>query len=181
MRLADSLPASVVEEWVLERTNILRRAEAMGRALSQPERDRLDVLHAKRIEEYLDRGAGVCWMRDARIADLVEGALLYFDRVRYDMMAWCVMPNHVHVVFSPLGNYGLSSILHSWKSYTSTSANRLLDRTGTFWQSESYDHLVRGPEDLANQVRYVLSNPRAAGLSDWKWVGCRAPQPSSGP
>ena len=66
--------------------------------------------------------------------------------------------------------FELSGILHSWKSYTSTKANKLLGRTGDFWQSEYYDHIIRNEEDFYNQLNYILSNPEKAGLENWPWV-----------
>src|SRR5205823_9596566 len=80
------------------------------------------------------------------------------------------MPNYVHAIVRPLGHYTLSEILHTWKSFTANRANRLLDRSGKFWQPESYDHLIRGEQDLRNRVRYVLENPQKAGLKSWPWV-----------
>jgi REP element-mobilizing transposase RayT len=112
-------------------------------------------------------------MRDQRVARLVAGALTHFDGERYGLLAWCVMPNHVHAVFRPLEGFALSAILHSWKSFTASAANRVLGRKGEFWQAESYDHLVRDGDDLANQVRYVAQNPCKAGLAEWPWVGGR--------
>jgi hypothetical protein len=84
------------------------------------------------------------------------------------------MPNHVHVVFRASPGRELSEILHSWKSFTAKECNKLLGRTGEFWQRESFDRIVRDSEDFERRVRYVLDNPVAAGLEDWKWVGGRA-------
>jgi REP element-mobilizing transposase RayT len=97
--------------------------------------------------------------------------LLHYDRVRYLLLAWCVMPNHVHVVFRPMENHTLAQIVQTWKSYSAHKANRLLGRSGEFWQREYYDHLVRDEADLHRIVRYVLENPRKAKLADWPWVG----------
>ena len=92
------------------------------------------------------------------------------------------MPNHVHVVIQPFAgktttagtavpHSELSEILHSWKSFTSKEANKLLRRSGDFWQAEYYDHLIRDESDFRHAVRYVLDNPIKAGLRNWKWVG----------
>jgi REP element-mobilizing transposase RayT len=71
----------------------------------------------------------------------------------------------------PTPGYDLPKIVHSWKSFTAKEANRLIGRTGQFWQPEPYDHLIRDEVDLQRQVEYVLSNPVRAGLKNWKWVG----------
>jgi REP element-mobilizing transposase RayT len=110
-------------------------------------------------------------MKRDDVAALVAGALRHFEGIRYRLFAWCVMPNHVHTVVQPLSGYDFPCIVHSWKSFTAKEANRVIGRTGHFWQPEPYDHLVRDEEDFGRQVEYVLSNPSRAGLRDWKWVG----------
>jgi type I restriction enzyme, R subunit len=171
-RLADALPQHVVAEWKQEREEIVRRAEQAGRKLSASENKRLQALFSDKVEKYLDAGHGKCWMRRPEIATMIENSLKHFDGDRYRLIAWCVMPNHVHVVVMPIGAHELHEIVHSWKSYTANQANRMLNRTGMFWQPEPYDHLIRDEEDLIHSVEYTLSNPEAAGLKDWKWVGC---------
>ena len=124
---------------------------------------------AKRLEQYLDSGAGACYLKNAKIADMLAEALRRFDSDRYRLFAWCIMPNHVHVVVQPMDNFQLQDILHSWKSYSSQMANRILGRKGTFWQREYYDHLLRERE-LGRAIAYTAENPRKAGLHNWKWV-----------
>jgi REP element-mobilizing transposase RayT len=125
---------------------------------------------AARIEEYFDRGAGACFLNDPRIGELVADALRFWHGKRYRLVAWCVMPNHVHVICTLLPGQGLAAVLQSWKSFTARRANAILGRTGTFWQREYYDRLIRDKEELARAVRYVVSNPERAGLKDWRWV-----------
>src|SRR5262249_5650451 len=79
------------------------------------------------------------------------------------------MPNHVHVVVQPLPGFELEKIVHSWKSFTANRANKILNRQGSFWQVEYYDHMVRDEGDLDHAVNYAWSNPENAGLSDWRW------------
>ena len=169
-RLTDSLPKHVVEEWERERRDIVANAQQQGRELSNLDRQRLAKLFSDKVEQYLDLGAGECWLRDERIATITRDALLFFNGIRYDLIAWCIMPNHVHVVVHPKAGFDLSGILHSWRSFTATKANQLLRRRGQFWQPESYDHLIRDQADLENQVRYVEENPFKAMLANWRWV-----------
>ena len=169
-RLADSLPEEVLADWNFERRNIFLVARQQGRELTDVEYERLAKLFSEEVESYLDAGHGNCWMRDNRIAEIVREALLRFEHQRYELDAWCIMPNHVHAVVRPIGQWALSEILQTWKSFTAKEANRILDRTGAFWQSESYDHLIRDEDDLRNQIRYVLENPLKAGLQDWGWI-----------
>lgn len=111
-------------------------------------------------------------MRQPEIAALIEGALKYFDGDRYDLFAWSVMPNHVHVLLRPRAGHELDEIVHSWKSFTAKEANRLLGRQGSFWQEEYYDHLIRDADDFNHQLRYVLENP-TKGKASAKWTGSR--------
>ncbi|MDR1279857.1 MAG: transposase [Opitutaceae bacterium] len=170
-RLVDSLPKHVLVGWMTERDDIVRRAEAAGRPLSLTEQGRLDELYSERVEAYLDSGEGECWLARNEIAALVHDAILHFHGERYELLAWCIMPNHVHVILRPFNGYTLKSIVHSWKSWTAHQANRCLERTGAFWQEEYYDHLVRDEADYEHALEYLLANPVKAGLRDWQWVG----------
>jgi tRNA threonylcarbamoyl adenosine modification protein (Sua5/YciO/YrdC/YwlC family) len=173
-RLADALPGDVVAKWEFDRREIAARARRQNRELTEAEEQRLAELFSQKVESYLDAGHGECWLRDERIARMVRDALLHFQAQRYDLVAWCIMPNHVHAIVRPMGKHALSEILHSWKSFTAQRANRFLTREGKFWQPESYDHLIRNEQDFRNQVRYVLENPNKAGLKSWPWVDARA-------
>ena len=167
---------------LFERNNIVKTAQQMKRPLSTMEEQRLAHLYSEKVERYLNAGNGSCYMKDPRIASLVRNALFHFDDKRYSIAAWCVMPNHVHVVVTPFSGRKttagtavphpeLPAILHSWKSFTSKEANKLLNRSGDFWQAEYYDHMIRDHDDFRHAVRYVLNNPIKAGLKNWKWVG----------
>jgi REP element-mobilizing transposase RayT len=125
----------------------------------------------EKAERCLDSGLGKCHMHDPRIANIVADAIRHFRGTRYELLAWCVMPNHVHVVFSPLGGNKLNGIVHSWKSFSALLANRLLGRRGDFWQREYFNHLVRNNASLRKIIRYVKENPRKAGLKNWPWLG----------
>lgn len=150
IRLADALPSWLPAKWQEEL-----------RTLGEEERERELRI---RIEKYLDAGHGACWLGRHDVGRLVETALLFFDEQRYRLIAWCVMPNHVHIVVETVEGWTLGQLAHSWKSYTSKEANRFLQRTGVFWQREYYDRAVRDAEHYANLVRYVEQNPVKAGL-----------------
>ncbi len=169
-RLADSLPRALLEAWVGEREDIIATARQMGRPLSEQEERRLQDLFSEKVEKHLDAGHGACWMARDDIARIVADVLRQFDEERYRLFAWCVMPNHVHVVLQPLAGHELPQILHSWKSFTANAANKALERKGSFWQPEYYDHLIRNEEDLWRSIQYVLQNPAGARLQGWKWV-----------
>jgi REP element-mobilizing transposase RayT len=169
-RLADSLPASALERFRFERANIVFRAQQTDRDLTSQERTRLEELYSERVQAWLDAGHGACHLRHPEIAGLVRDALSYFEDVRHRIHAWCIMPNHVHVIVQPLGTHSLSRILNSWKGFTGNRACAMLGISAPFWMKESYDHIVRDARDYEHQLNYVLSNPTRAGLRNWPWV-----------
>ena len=130
----------------------------------------------RKIEAYLDKGYGECHLRDPRIADLVQENLWHHDGVKYRLLAWVIMPNHVHALVE-IWNTPLGEVLKSWKSYTSKAANKLLGRTGTFWEEDYFDRYLRDGNHYRRVVRYIESNPAKAGLAkapeQWAWSSAR--------
>src|SRR5258707_1370202 len=144
-RLADSLPKEVLFKIQGERADRLRRllAQQTATEMLQTTKSKSAALHDierdyfRKMEDYLDKGSGECWLHRPDIADLAASALLFFEGARYQLKAWVIMPNHVHVVFWPVPNHTVSAILKSWKGYIAREANRFLGRSGhTFWQPE---------------------------------------------
>lgn len=132
-----------------------------------------DVEYRKRVERYLDAGHGECWLKDERIADLLEESLKFHNGKKYRLSSWVVMPNHVHFLVTPLEGNDLSGILHTLKSYTAHEANKILGRSGQFWQREAFDRYIRNEKHFSNTVRYIEENPVKARLcvhsSLWKY------------
>lgn len=176
-RLADSIPESAREAIRMERDDIVRTAEHLRRPLTESEQLRLERLQSERIEELLHAGSGSCALKDDRCAAVVAECIGHFDGQRYDLFAWCVMPNHVHAVFKAHAGFALGRILHGWKSFTVNQCNNILGRTGPFWMEESYDRLIRDDDEFQRFVNYTLENPSKAGLLNWKWVGRDAWRP----
>ena len=170
-RLADSLPLELGQQISTAREQLIAAAKQENRDLSSIERRLLEALHTEKMERLLNAGHGECHLKDDRCARIVADALAYFDGDRYQLHAWCVMPNHVHVVITVKPGQQLAAILHSWKSFTAKACNKALSRSGEFWMDESFDRLVRDDSEYARFVRYTLDNPASAGLADWKWVG----------
>jgi REP element-mobilizing transposase RayT len=116
---------------------------------------------------------GSCALSVLEVATMVQSTLRHFDGERYALVAWCLMPNHVHVILTPFTGQLLSEILRSWKGYSARQANQLLDRTGPFWEREYFDHLIRTADEVERFARYVEDNPVEARLcatpSDWPY------------
>ena len=172
-RLADSLPAHKVAQLKHERQAILEQARAAKSPLTWYEEEQLLARYCDKVESLLDAGHGACWLSQPDVAGLMANALNHFADQRYELYAWVVMPNHVHAVVWPMPGHTISDILHSWKSFTSKSANKHLHRKGDFWQRESFDHWIRDDVERARLVAYVENNPIKAGFckrpEDWKW------------
>ena len=139
--------------------------------------DEVSAIIYERVEKYLDAGYGECWLRVPAIAKLTENALLHFDDQRYRLLAWCIMPNHVHALIETRKGFPLPDILHSWKSFTSQQANRRLRRDGVFWEREYFDRYIRDAEHYIRMIAYIEENPVQAGLarvkSDWLWSSAK--------
>ena len=162
-RLSDSIPADVVVGWKNELA--LTGKEAASDPRCAELRDR--------IERYAGQGHGACWLRDGRVADQVENALLHFDGVRYRLLAWVIMPNHVHALIGTMLGFPLEGVMHSWKSFTAKKMNRILGRSGQVWEQNYFDRYIRDEKHLATVVDYIEQNPVKAGLVDsadeWRW------------
>jgi len=161
-RLIDSLPESLRAEW-----------EHLFRIEDDQQRRR-------QFEAYLDRGRGKCYLRQERIASLVQDALLFRHGSGYDLRAWVIMPNHVHVLFR-VGAIPMAQIVEGWKRFTSKEANRILNRRGAFWQAGYWDTYMRDAEHESKVRRYIESNPtrafRIRDPKDWAWSSARYRDP----
>jgi len=180
-RLADSLPKEVLLRLEREKAERLRRLVDLaqrGETLNDSEAAIARDLNRK-IERYLDRGAGACHLGRSDLADLVANTLRHFHQSRYLLHEWVVMPNHVHALVWPMPNHLLGDILKSWKQFTSHRAKEILVwGAEPFWQPESYDHWIRDDEEKVRIARYIRHNPVSARLcarpADWRWssAGC---------
>jgi REP element-mobilizing transposase RayT len=154
-RLADSLPAETLE-----------KIRARSAPISDADRD-----------AFLDAGHGACWLRGPTIARIVEDALIHFDGARYRLIAWTIMPNHVHALIEPKDDCVLGSIVSSWKRFSGRMANRHLGRSGPFWQDDYWDTYIRNDRHLASAVAYIEHNAVKAGLAldaaSWPWCHAR--------
>jgi REP element-mobilizing transposase RayT len=161
-RLADSMPQEVLERW---------RNETHS-----------DAAFRKRVEEYLGSGYGECWLKRREVAAIVREALKFHEGKKYELRSWVIMPNHGHVLFAPFPKIHLPDVMHSIKSYTAHEANKIIGRTGQFWQEESFDRYIRNAKHYGAVVRYIENNPVKAGLcgspEEWEfssaWTGAQA-------
>jgi len=163
-RLADSLPQEKLarlEEELRELPETLRGAE-----------------RRQRIEQWLDAGMGCCALRHPEMASQMRAALQHFDGQRYRLIAWCIMPNHVHILmktFAPIAR-----IVQGWKSVTARWALARNEERGLgipdskrLWMRDYWDRYIRNDGHFESVVLYIHQNPVNAGLceraEDWPW------------
>jgi len=165
--LADSLPRHAVEAMAAD-------IKAIPPMLRDPEKE-------KRVNAYLDAGYGSCVLREPLIAEMVQQALLHFSGKRYTLHEWCVMPNHVHVLFHPTNGWTMSSSVASWKSFIGRRISAWMNQHAGYaglrpgpqrvWHREYFDRYIRDEAHYANVVAYIHNNPVQAGLcerpEDW--------------
>lgn len=173
-RLDGSLPKNKIEELRIAREEEIGTVKQLN--ISWEERKkRIDNAHKRffgKYDELLDNlSTGNHWLNISSVADVIKDSLHYFDGQRYELICYTIMSNHIHVVFDLKKEFALYGTLQSIKSFSAKKANELLDRSGQFWQHESYDRVVRDDKELIRVIDYVLNNPVKAGICNgWqKW------------
>jgi putative transposase len=160
-RLADSIPAEVIDSWKRE----LAGNEKAGCASNQILRNR--------IAKFEDSGHGRCVLAIPEFAEILQGALMHFDGERYRLLEWCIMPNHVHVLIHCLPGYSLPKLVASWKNYSARFINAHLGESGSLWAPDYYDRYIRDQDHFENARIYIRMNPVKAGLcktpEEWPW------------
>jgi len=145
-RLDDALPVSRRHEW----SAILHIED--------------DLKRRAKLEAYLDRGHGRCELGDPRAAAVVEENWLHFDGQLYRLLAWVVMPNHVHLLVE-IWQTPLSELVKDWKGYTARRINRTVGRRGTLWQADYWDRYIRDEDHYRKVLHYIEWNPVMARLA----------------
>lgn len=172
--LYDSLPA----QGVLDIRKLERRLQGQrrppGMSPQDWERQKWKIVFARR-DEWMDLHPAVRHLEDERLAAVVQKALYHFAGDRYDLLAYVIMPSHFHWLFRPQDNWVASlsesvnkrspreRIMHSLLSFSSRICHQILETSGPFWQSESYDHVVRDEDELSRIVDYIELNPVRRG------------------
>lgn len=160
-RTADSLPQEKLDKWRKEK-------EEWEKLHLEPYDDfTRKEFHEKftnSIELWLDQNYGSCLLKAEELKMIVENALKFFDKKRYDLGKFVVMPNHVHAVLTPKKGFELSDILHSWKSFTANAINKKTGQSGSFWQKESFDHIVRSSSRLEKINEYINEHNSRSGF-----------------
>ncbi len=174
-RLKNSIPLEVLEKMQEERE--LKLAEIrQNKKLSEKEKNEALYAEEKRffgkydkaLEKYATHDD---FLKKPEIAQIVADKMHEYDTKYYDLIAYCIMSNHVHLLFDTANyeNADMSQIMNLIKGNSAYLCNKALKRKGSFWQKESYDHYVRNYKELENIEHYIVQNPVKAGLvEDWQ-------------
>jgi REP element-mobilizing transposase RayT len=155
-RLADSLPARrldqlrrVRDQWILDNPppHTLRQESEYRSLWTGP------------IERLLDGGHGECLLRNPECRGFLEETMRHDDGAAYSLGEFVIMPNHVHALLHVPKSSDLSTILQAWKSISARRINKLHRRSGTLWQSEPFDHIVRDGTHHRRFANYIGKNP----------------------
>jgi putative transposase len=150
-RLAGSEPRYIPSKGLTDGENFLHRDEGADRAANVP-----------------------IWLADRRVAQIVQDKIISLADSLYDLGAWVIMANHVHIVIPKIP---LREIMHKLKGATAYAANQTLGRRGKFWKDESYDHWIRSEAELNRVIRYVERNPVkaevVASIEHYPWCSAK--------
>jgi REP element-mobilizing transposase RayT len=161
-RLHDAVPEHLIQQWQLELAS--QDQELRGREL------------ARRIEKYSDLGHGSCLLKEMRAARAMQEHLFELHGKSLVLHAWCVMPNHVHSLFTPLEQLG--PLMQRIKGASARKINLAMDRNGKLWQREYFDRYIRDEEHFRRVSEYVEWNPAKANLVEdpalYSWSSANA-------
>ena len=129
-RLADSLPITAMKEfraWEEDKLESFNHGNVATTSWEEFERERQDL-----IEKLSDKGHGACILQRTNIRQVVGDTLLHYDKLRYWVHCFVIMPNHVHVMFECAEGYQMQEILSAWKSFSAHQINKILQRKGLY-------------------------------------------------
>jgi putative transposase len=174
-RLADSIPTRLAKEWHLKRDDWLRvHGLTESDYTNKLTDDQHKIYHREftaKFHDLMDAGHGDCLLARKACADLLINRLVVVHSKAYHLDAWCIMPNHLHALIEPAKEVTLGEILRHWKGGSAHDINQLLNRRGSLWQREPFDHIVRSEMQLEHFRRYISENPAKARLDTGFIVG----------
>jgi putative transposase len=170
-RLRDSLPATVLEQmkaeakaWQERHTESTRLHDGKLPPAEWSAWQEFQQVQMRKLEMILDEGRGECLLRHSEHQQPLIEALHFFEGTRCEMLAYAIMPNHVHVLCRPLGEHAMENLCRAWKRHSADRIHRRLGRSGSLWQEESFDRLIRDADHYIRAVRYIAKNPFLAHL-----------------
>jgi REP element-mobilizing transposase RayT len=157
-RLYDSLPQEYLN--------------ALKDELEKCDNKYIEMERRKEIEELLDRGHGSCVLKNKKCSKLIEENWRHFNGVRYKLISYVIMPNHVHILINLYQGFELGKIISSWKGYSAKSINKLLKNAGqatgapgdVLWQRGYWDRYIRDEKHFYQAIEYIKKNFNNGGI-----------------
>ena len=165
IHLADSVPTAQLAEWRETRQYYMSLRETRNGSLTDDEVAALRRVYDEKVEKFLSAGHGCCALRSSEVAESVREILEKRHTSDYDLHLWTIMPNHLHVIVSPLAGRTMKDIVDQWKSIMAHAITKLSGMSAPIWQRDHYSRIIRTPEEYRRQDSYVWHNPESAGLT----------------
>lgn len=174
-RLVDSIPKAAMNEWSDQRSDWIRcqgmdPSNFKSTDLAEDAQKEYARRFGKKFHDLLDSGYGSCLLKLESNRLIISDSLFFFDQKRYKLSSFVTMPNHVHLLITPLPSYSLTKVLQSLKSYTAKKINQNQSTSGPIWQRESYDRIVRNRREFDLFTKYIQENPTKANLSPQEYT-----------
>ncbi|WP_265596131.1 transposase [Verrucomicrobium sp. BvORR106] len=119
---------------------------------------------SQEFHHLLDAGHGECVLRQDCVRQRLQEVLHHSDGSRYFLGDYVMMPNHIHLLVQMHPEISMKSQVQIWKRFSARSINASLGRSGSFWQGESYDRIVRNSTEFEHYRSYIQENPTKANL-----------------
>jgi REP element-mobilizing transposase RayT len=171
-RLADSVAAPVWKKWREDRTIWLEGNPKPWDTLTQKD---YNERFPAQMERWLDAGYGTCALQEHSLREVVTKSMHHFDGQRFILGDYVIMPNHIHVLITPLKGHELEDILAGWKRVSGHAILKLTGGPKPFWMSEDFDHVVRSERQLLHFQNYIAENPSKAKLCPGSWTHWKRP------
>ncbi len=164
-RLGDAMPASKLRQRKEERAVWLTRHPQPWSLEVEKEYHRRFTW---KLEAWLDEGAGCCLFNEPANREIMQAVLMRFQGVTVEHHSWVIMPNHLHLHFTPMRP--LEKLAQAWKGTSARGIGR-----GSIWQKNYRDTMIRDGGHFANVVRYIRRNPaKLPSGTSTLWEGPRA-------
>ena len=191
------MPMAVIEQLKAERNRVRMQIGGIRNGQQRlGEWNKCESQYFNRFDALLDGSFfGPRWLQETSVANIIADALHGRDEKDYNLIAYSIMPNHVHLICELVGRLSsrprvkpdtsraearltpLANVLRLIKGSTARESNLVLGRSGSFWQKEGYDHIIHDDDELERTIWYVIENPVKAGLAEkweeWPWNYCK--------
>ncbi|WP_411825256.1 transposase [Luteolibacter sp. AS25] len=160
-RLKDSIPRKLLDEWKIEREEWRARNPQPWSIETETE---FHKRFSTRIDTVMDKGHGECVLRKKKCREVLSHCFDQFAEERFLMHSWVAMPNHVHALFTIAEDRQLETVVGAWKGNSAKSINQLIGQTGSLWQKDYFDRIIRDWQHMFRVAKYIRRNPTKGKL-----------------